>query len=237
MITYKIHLVRHGMTAANERGLYAGRRTDLPICGEGEQRLRALKKHCGYPQVQKVYTSPLLRCTQTAELIFPENWVVPVDGFAECDFGVFDGQAISELKADARYNEWVASGLREAPPGGEGAKELEERVSAAFEAAFADMMQNKLTSCAIVTHGGIIAMLMAKYARPRGEGMYGWMAEDGCGWTVLMSPQMWMRDGGFEVYEKLPYRAEAYLRLGAAEFERELKRWNEQNREENFDEP
>ena len=35
MKTYKIHLIRHGMTDANDKHLYIGGRTDLPLSPEG----------------------------------------------------------------------------------------------------------------------------------------------------------------------------------------------------------
>lgn len=232
MITYKIHLIRHGMTEANERGLYAGRRTDVPLCAEGRARLQALQEHCGYPQAQLVYTSPLARCRETAELLYPEQYIVEADGLAECDFGEFDGKELAVLKEDARFLAWVGSKDGAPPPGGEGAQAFEARVSAALEEIFADLMKRRATSCAVVTHGGIIALLLAKYAQGAERDMHRWMVEDGCGWTILMTPQMWMRDGGFEVYEKLPYRADAFLRLGPGKFKEELARWKREKEEE-----
>lgn len=233
MITYKIHLIRHGMTEANERGIYAGRRTDVPLCPDGRARLAALQEHCGYPQAQLVYTSPMQRCRETAELLYPERLLVEREGLAECDFGEFDGRALSELKADEQFLTWLGGKGAVAPPGGESAEEFEARVSAALESIFADMMQRKAYSAAVVTHGGIIALLLAKYARGDGERtLQGWMVEDGCGWTVQMTPQMWMRDGGLEVYEKLPYRVDAYLRLGPEKFRAELEQWEREKEEE-----
>ena len=35
MKTFKLHLIRHGMTAGNLQGLYIGSGTDLPLCDEG----------------------------------------------------------------------------------------------------------------------------------------------------------------------------------------------------------
>ena len=37
MKSYKIHLLRHGQTEANEKGLYIGR-TDLPLSPAGQAR-------------------------------------------------------------------------------------------------------------------------------------------------------------------------------------------------------
>ena len=39
MKTFKLHLIRHGMTAGNLQGLYIGRGTDIPLCDEGRAQL------------------------------------------------------------------------------------------------------------------------------------------------------------------------------------------------------
>ena len=68
---YKLHLIRHGLTAGNLQGLYIGSGTDLPLCAEGRAQLQELKAQFRYPEVSLVFTSPLLRATQTADVLFP----------------------------------------------------------------------------------------------------------------------------------------------------------------------
>ena len=67
MKTFKLHLIRHGITAGNLQGLYIGSGTDLPLCDEGRAQLADLKERFAYPQVDTVFSSPLLptslRCT------------------------------------------------------------------------------------------------------------------------------------------------------------------------------
>ena len=41
---YKLHLIRHGLTAGNLEGRYIGSGTDLPLCGQGRAELAALKQ-------------------------------------------------------------------------------------------------------------------------------------------------------------------------------------------------
>ena len=45
MKTFKLHLIRHGMTAGNLQGLYIGSGTDLPLCDEGRAQLAELKEN------------------------------------------------------------------------------------------------------------------------------------------------------------------------------------------------
>ena len=35
MKTFKLHLIRHGLTSGNLQGLYIGSGTDIPLCDEG----------------------------------------------------------------------------------------------------------------------------------------------------------------------------------------------------------
>ena len=47
MKTFKLHLIRHGMTAGNLQGLYIGSGTDIPLCEEGRAQLKELKERFG----------------------------------------------------------------------------------------------------------------------------------------------------------------------------------------------
>lgn len=70
MKTYKIHLIRHGQTEANAKGLYIGM-TDLPLSPEGLGELLELKQNFVYPEAVRFFTSPLIRCRQTLEVLYP----------------------------------------------------------------------------------------------------------------------------------------------------------------------
>ena len=71
MQSYKLHLIRHGLTEGNLKGLYIGSGTDSPLCETGIERLEYLKDAFAYPYPKKLYVSPMTRCRQTAEIIYP----------------------------------------------------------------------------------------------------------------------------------------------------------------------
>ena len=48
MLTYKIHLFRHGITRANLEGRYVGL-SDYPLCQEGIDALKEYVKDTQYP--------------------------------------------------------------------------------------------------------------------------------------------------------------------------------------------
>lgn len=215
MITYKLHLIRHGETEGNQKKLCVGSRTDLPLAPEGAEELRKLLKTFQYPFVQKVYSSPMLRCRETAEILFPEAAAETVDGLRECDLGEFEGRPFAELNKQEAFLQWLEG--KSPPPGGEDSRALGERITAAFEYMLNDMMNCHLAEAAAVTHGAVIMGLLSMYGYPKAK-MRDWAAENGCGYTVMTSAAMWMRDRCFEIISTVP--------TGGKETERESEEWN-----------
>ena len=81
-----IYLLRHGLTEYNAQKRYQGQR-DIPLSPEGLAQLRRADID---PKV--VYISTLQRTRQTAEVLFPDAELVPVDGLKEMCFGSFEGR-------------------------------------------------------------------------------------------------------------------------------------------------
>ena len=69
MQSYQIHLLRHGVTAANLYGQYIGR-TDVPLAPEGIEALKKLAATGAYPKAEVYYTSPRLRCIQSMQDVY-----------------------------------------------------------------------------------------------------------------------------------------------------------------------
>ena len=201
MKSYKIHLIRHGRTQANEEGLYVGR-TDLPLSPGGLKALLALRKKGGYPMAGRFFTSPLTRCRQTLEVLYPGCRQEVVEGLAECDFGRWEGRSAASLQQDASFRDWIA-GKRAEIPEGEDAAVFQRRVTAAFEELVRELMRAGDTEAVVCTHGGGIMMLMAAYALPRAP-MHEWAADDGCGFTLRITPSLWMREPVAEAEAVIP---------------------------------
>ena len=101
----KIYLIRHGKTKGNLEERYIGR-TDEPLCEAGRENLKKYQ----YPQVEMVFTSPMKRCMQTAETIYPGQQYQCIEELRESDFGAFEGHTYKELSGDVRYQAWIDSG-------------------------------------------------------------------------------------------------------------------------------
>ena len=90
-------LIRHGTTQGNLEKRFVGT-LDMPLAPQGEELAR--KVGPTLPRVEHIYRSPLTRCRQTAELLWPGTEMTVIDELRESDFGPFEGKNHEELKDD-----------------------------------------------------------------------------------------------------------------------------------------
>ncbi|MBE6728174.1 MAG: histidine phosphatase family protein [Ruminococcaceae bacterium] len=199
MKTFKIHLIRHGLTDANILGKYIGSKTDLPLCPEGVDELRMLRESVDYPRVERLYSSPMLRARQTAGVLYPDMDVNVVDSLIEYDFGDFEGKSAQELEVNTAYTQWT-SGKIDAPPNGESTTDFIKRLCLGLNQIVQDMMMNNVTNAAVMMHGGAIMMLLAACAVPRRRSVE-WTSENGRGYSLLITPSLYHSSGIVEVYD------------------------------------
>lgn len=205
MKTYKIHLIRHGKTDANTQGRYIGR-TDLPLSPEGLKELLELKEKMEYPGAARFFTAPLMRCQQTMKVLYPQAPLQVVEGLTECDFGDWEGKSIVQLKNDPMFLQWM-EGTSQEIPNGESTEAFRKRVCAAFEAVVEELMRSGDTEAVICTHGGVIMMLMMAYALPK-LSMGDCVANAGNGFTLRITPSVWMREPVAEALCMIPWEKE-----------------------------
>ena len=76
-----------------------------------------------YPEVTYVYVSPMKRCVQTAEIIYPKMMKAGAyscnEKLRECDFGLFENHNYIELSGCPEYQAWIDSGGKLPFPEGE----------------------------------------------------------------------------------------------------------------------
>lgn len=202
MLTYKIHLIQHAKTQANYEGRYIGL-TDVPLSEEGINDLLKLKGEYKYPECSAVFTSPLTRCKQTAEILYPEHEIRTAENFAEMNFGEFENLRAEDLSENSAFITWLADSFNNAPPMGEKGSELLERTATALDGIFHTMVEEGIYSATVVTHGGIIALLLAAFGLPQGT-MDEWFCRHGEGYTVRLDSHFWLSHNKFEVSAMLP---------------------------------
>ena len=201
MKNYYLYLIRHGITEGNLDGKYIGQ-TDLALCPQGEKQIQQLVKAGVYPYVEKVYTSPLKRCVETAQIIYPDVQLSKVDEIAEMDFGQFEGKTQKELENLPEYTAWLKGGPEACPPDGEKFGDFSLRCISGLDIIFRDMMKKELTRAAMVTHGGVITNLLAGFGLPKGHPA-DYMCGPGEGFEILLSTFLWQKGPAFEISGRL----------------------------------
>ena len=171
----EILMLRHGATPGNALRQYIGR-TDEPLSEAGRTALNDLH----YPMAEKVYISPMLRCRQTAELLFPGAELIAVEGLREMDFGHFEGRSYLDMAEDAEYQAWLDSNCEAPIPGGETKADFMERCCAAFTSVLAADDAGRLV---FVVHGGTLMSVLSRYAEPERE-YYRWSCSNGRGYLL-----------------------------------------------------
>lgn len=201
MKNYYLYLIRHGITEGNLDGKYIGQ-TDLVLCPQGEKQIQQLVKAGVYPCVEKVYTSPLKRCVETAQIIYPDIQLSKVDEIAEMDFGQFEGKTQKELENLPEYTAWLKGGPEACPPEGEKFGDFSLRCISGLDIIFRDMMKKEITRAAMVTHGGVITNLLAGFGLPKGHPA-DYMCGPGEGFEILLSTFLWQKGPAFEISGRL----------------------------------
>ena len=172
-----ITLIRHGITAGNLEKRYIGI-TDEDLTIDGERDIAS--RH--YPEADIIFSSPLLRCLRTAEIIYPMREVIVINDLKETNFGRFEGCNYLELAEDSDYQAWIDSGGEDAFPGGESRAEAMTRAMNGFNKILA--LSKDCSHITAVVHGGTI---MAILSHIFGQDYYSYHVENGEGYTFDLS--------------------------------------------------
>lgn len=204
---YRLKVIRHGITQGNLDGKYIGV-TDLPLCTEGVAELYSKLEENDYGTVQKVFVSPLKRCKETAAILYPEAIIVEIPELIEMNFGDFENKKAKDIMNTSEYKQFLKGGLDNPPPNGESMRTVVERCVSAMEKIVSSMLQEGMTNCAVVTHGGIIMNLLSCFGLPK-YNPNDLVCDFGEGFEVMISAAMWQRSTAFEILGRFPYTYDA----------------------------
>lgn len=171
-------LIRHSLTRGNLLKQYIGS-TDQPLAPEGIAL--AQKAACGMPPVDAVWCSPMLRCLQTAQILFPGQDPRIIPDLRECNFGDFEEKTWAQLKDNPIYRRWIDGEEGVVPPNGEDRAAFQRRGQSAVLQVIREA--GPVGRAAVVTHGGVIMAAMEAYARPK-KGLYDWQVSNCGGFLV-----------------------------------------------------
>ena len=95
----KIYITRHGETEWNREKRMQGRK-DSPLTVKGIEDARRLKQRLEHIEFDGIYTSPLGRAMETAEIIRGHRKleIERISDFMEMDFGDWEGRTVEEIE-------------------------------------------------------------------------------------------------------------------------------------------
>ncbi|GAM12205.1 histidine phosphatase family protein [Mesobacillus selenatarsenatis] len=174
--TVVITLLRHGMTEKNNRQAYLGW-TDSPLI--------PAQVFPEFPVCyNRIYTSDLGRCRETAKTLFPQETPILMPEFRELNFGVWEGQTYEQLKDQPVYQKWLAEPFKVTPPNGESFAVFSHRVEEGWRKLTEEILDLGSKSSALVTHGGVIRYLLARYAAEKKD-FWEWRIPYGHGYKLM----------------------------------------------------
>lgn len=65
----KFYFVRHGESETNVHGIFSNRGYQHPLTKKGIQQAQELVRQLAGASINRIYTSPIMRAVQTAEIL------------------------------------------------------------------------------------------------------------------------------------------------------------------------
>jgi len=158
-LTTTLLLVRHGQTDWNLAHRWQGH-IDIPLNETGRRQARLLAQRLETLPINAIYSSDLIRASETAKIIAEPLDILPVTDpdLRERNGGKFQSLTFDELQE--QYPEiWRKVRLENAtPPDGESLFEVAGRITAAYEAI---VRRHTGQLVVMVSHGGALNLLIA----------------------------------------------------------------------------
>ncbi|MEG0431153.1 MAG: histidine phosphatase family protein [Anaerovoracaceae bacterium] len=144
-----LYLVRHGMPDFKDGIKLCIGRTEIDLGETGKEECKKLREFFAKKNISKVYTSPLIRCVNTAKIIADDRLDVEIEpGLMEIFMGEWEGVPLKDIKKD----------LESEPVTGEkrinGLMRMERALKAILERSSGDII--------CVAHAGINCAFISK---------------------------------------------------------------------------
>jgi alpha-ribazole phosphatase len=155
-----IFLLRHGQIQGHQTRSFIGR-TDVPLDETGIAQALFWKNTLARIPFDKIYSSSLSRCRDTAGRICPEKKIRTDERLNEINMGTWDGHSFDHIQRTSPQ-QFLQRGERIdtfRPPQGESFKDLHTRAVPFFEA----LEHNLQSPTLVVTHSGVIRVMICHY--------------------------------------------------------------------------
>ena len=155
----KLYLIRHGESEANLLQMFSNRGFKHGLTELGREQTEALSKRLELLPLARIYSSPLRRAVETAQIL-AYRLDLPyetTDALREYDCGVLEGRADPESWAehDRVYYDWARHGLWESRvEGGESLLDIRARFLPFLEQLLEESAESS-QGLLLVGHGGL----------------------------------------------------------------------------------
>ncbi|MDD3026593.1 MAG: histidine phosphatase family protein [Erysipelotrichaceae bacterium] len=154
----RLLITRHSKTIWNEQRRLQGRK-DSKLTQKGIEEARILGEFLKGEQIDVIYSSPINRAYQTAQMIFPDREIITDDRLMEMSFGDYEGKSVAELVKQKDYHDlWHNPSLDSRLPHGESYREIKERLQSFYEEI---KTRHASQTVFVVTHGMAFIVLQA----------------------------------------------------------------------------
>jgi len=158
-----IYVVRHGETDSNKARKLMGQRIDEPLNAEGVAQANALAEELRMEKFDVIFTSPLRRARQTAEMVANRIGapIMERKELLERDFGSLSGHSWEEMSKGVASGsvDFQSKDLEQnydyRPYGGESVEDVKARFLHFLDDVRRDYAGKKVL---IVAHGGILKL-------------------------------------------------------------------------------
>ena len=154
----ELYLLRHGDTGVGDKLVGA---TDLALAESAGRQLASTRQQLAGIDFCTVACSPLRRCRETAQLLFPGRPVAIWDDLREIDFGQWEMRSFAEIASSCpdQVRAWTEQPLTFTFPGGEAVPAFLARMQA-VQQRIATLAAQRLL---LITHGGVVRQLLCGY--------------------------------------------------------------------------
>ncbi|MGQ9546087.1 MAG: histidine phosphatase family protein [Dehalococcoidia bacterium] len=176
-------LARHGQTAWNVGKVYRGR-TDVNLDEVGTQQAELLGEYLSNWKLEAIYSSPLRRALETANIIarYQRVGVHIADGLIDFDYGEWQSLPEQEVKRlyPALHSEWHNNPHKVRMPGGESLEDVRRRAIAVVD----DVLCKHRGTVALVSHRVVIKVLICSLLGLDNSHFWN-VKQDVCGITIF----------------------------------------------------
>jgi len=149
----EVYLIRH-TSPAIDKGICYGQ-SDIPVAESFMEEAARLKLHlpAGF---NRIYSSPLKRCSELAALLSSNSSIVTDHRLKELNFGTWEGKRWDEI-AGEELDVWMKDFVNVPAPGGENFEMLFNRTKQFYE----ELSRLDFKQVGIVCHAGVVRAFLA----------------------------------------------------------------------------